>query len=141
MELERAAFLRDKERQQRIEEKREQRNQTNGQALTKQERAARIWAFMYVDQNIASAQYPELSPLGIINQRNRIWKMTRTIPMMKILRIGLKTIKMMDARDKTSSSQTRWTILISSVLMPVGSSIAPSTSLATKINTYDVLYL
>jgi len=49
MELERAAFLRDKERQQRIEEKRDMRNHTNGRTLTKEEREARIWAYMYVE--------------------------------------------------------------------------------------------
>lgn len=49
MELERAAFIRDKERQQRIEAKRQQRmggDPANGQVLTREEREARIWAFM-----------------------------------------------------------------------------------------------
>jgi len=49
MELERAAFIRDKERQQRIEAKKQQRmggNPANGQVLTREEREARIWAFM-----------------------------------------------------------------------------------------------
>jgi hypothetical protein len=72
MELERAAFLRDKERAQRIEEKKGQRNHSNGQVLTKAERAARIWAFMYVNQDITGVQLSELSPPGIIRQRNRI---------------------------------------------------------------------
>ena len=84
-------------------------------------------------RDITTSQYLIL-PLGTINQQNQIWKMTRTIPKTKILQIGLKTIRMMDARDKISSTQTKWTILISSVLMPVESSIAPSTSLAMKIN-------
>lgn len=48
MELERAAFLRDKERQERLEEKKQKRMGTNGQVLTREEREARIWAFMYV---------------------------------------------------------------------------------------------
>jgi len=50
MELERAAFLRDKERQQRVEEKRDMRMGGNGRIFTKEEREARIWAYMYVEQ-------------------------------------------------------------------------------------------
>ena len=48
MELERQAFLQDKERQNRIEEKRKRLGKPiKGEVLTRQEREARIWAFMY----------------------------------------------------------------------------------------------
>lgn len=47
MELERQAFLNDKEREQRIlEKKRKQGIPVNGEVLTRKEREARIWAFM-----------------------------------------------------------------------------------------------
>lgn len=47
MELERQAFLLDKEREQRLlEKKRKQGIPVNGEILTRQEREARIWAFM-----------------------------------------------------------------------------------------------
>lgn len=52
MELERQAFLKDKEREQRVlEKKRRQGIPINGEFLTRQEREARIWAFMYVDSS------------------------------------------------------------------------------------------
>ena len=53
MELERAAFMRDKERQQRIEAKKQRMggNLASGQALTREEQDARIRAFMYVERN------------------------------------------------------------------------------------------
>ena len=48
MELERQAFLQDKERQNRIEEKKKRLGKPiKGEVLTRQEREARIWAFMY----------------------------------------------------------------------------------------------
>ena len=48
MELERQAFLQDKERQSRIEEKKKRLGMPiKGEVLTRQEREARIWAFMY----------------------------------------------------------------------------------------------
>ena len=47
MELERQAFLQDKERQNRIEEKKKRLGKPiKGEVLTRQEREARIWAFM-----------------------------------------------------------------------------------------------
>jgi len=47
MELERQAFLNDKEREQRIlDKKRRQGIPVNGEILTRKEREARIWAFM-----------------------------------------------------------------------------------------------
>ncbi|KAJ3517974.1 hypothetical protein NLJ89_g164 [Agrocybe chaxingu] len=47
MDLERQAFLQDKERQQRLEEKRRRLGKPiKGEVLTRQEREARIWAFM-----------------------------------------------------------------------------------------------
>lgn len=48
MELERQAFLQDRERQNRIEEKKKRLGKPiKGEVLTRQEREARIWAFMY----------------------------------------------------------------------------------------------
>jgi hypothetical protein len=48
MELERQAFLQDRERQSRIEEKKKRLGKPiKGEVLTRQEREARIWAFMY----------------------------------------------------------------------------------------------
>jgi hypothetical protein len=47
MELERQAFIKDKEREERIiEKKRRQGIPVNGEVLTAKEREARIWAFM-----------------------------------------------------------------------------------------------
>jgi len=47
MELERQTFLRDKEREERIrEKKRRQGIPVNGEYYTMKEREARIWAFM-----------------------------------------------------------------------------------------------
>jgi hypothetical protein len=48
MELERQAFLADKEREERIQEKKLKQGilGTNGEHLTMKEREARIWAFM-----------------------------------------------------------------------------------------------
>jgi len=47
MELERQAFLQDRERQNRIEEKKKRLGKPiKGEVLTRQEREARIWAFM-----------------------------------------------------------------------------------------------
>ncbi|KAF9534175.1 hypothetical protein CPB83DRAFT_843817 [Crepidotus variabilis] len=48
MEIERAAFMRDRERQQRIEEKKQLRMAATAvpSTITEQERRARIWAFM-----------------------------------------------------------------------------------------------
>jgi hypothetical protein len=50
MELERAAFLRDKERHQRLEDKKQKRMAATASEhfLTREEREARIWAFMWV---------------------------------------------------------------------------------------------
>ena len=48
MELERQAFVQDRERQTRIEEKKKRLGKPiKGEVLTRQEREARIWAFMY----------------------------------------------------------------------------------------------
>ena len=48
MELERQAFLQDRERQNRIEEKKKRLGKPiEGEVLSRQEREARIWAFMY----------------------------------------------------------------------------------------------
>ena len=48
MELERQAFLQDRERQNRIEEKKKRLGKPiKGEFLTRQEREACIWAFMY----------------------------------------------------------------------------------------------
>ena len=48
MELERQAFLQDRERQNRMEEKKKRLGKPiKGEVLTRQEREARIWAFMY----------------------------------------------------------------------------------------------
>lgn len=48
IELERSAFLRDKERQQRLEDRKQKRMAatTSDQFLTREEREAKIWAFM-----------------------------------------------------------------------------------------------
>lgn len=49
MDLERQAFLQDRERQQRLEDKKRRMGlPVGGEILTKQEREAKIWAFMYV---------------------------------------------------------------------------------------------
>lgn len=49
MELEHRAFLQDRERQNRLEEKKKRLGKPiKGEVLTRQEREARIWAFMYL---------------------------------------------------------------------------------------------
>jgi len=107
IELERQAHLQDKERQERIAEKKKRLGMTTqGEVLTRQEREARIWAYMYVSLTLSPIAAITLY-LGTTNQPILTWKtMMRMTTMTTIHQVGLKMIKMMVARGKTLSTQT-----------------------------------
>lgn len=94
VEIEQRAHIQDKERHQRAMEKKQRQGLvTEGEMLSRQEREARIWAFMSVailgDHHLLSIT------LGIINHPSQTWKTTMKLTPTKTPQTGLTTIRMM----------------------------------------------
>ena len=132
MQLEQEAEALERERRQRAEEKRLRMGKpTPDEVLTRQEREARMWAFMYVPSlpnSTIKLKLIKRSLAGTINAptpRRTMKTKTPTIP-----RLGSKTIRTTAGKVRTSSSPTIPTSM-RSTLISYRSTMGRCTSCAT----------
>ena len=108
MQLEQEAEALERERRQRAEEKRLRMGKpTPDEVLTRQEREARMWAFMYVPSlpnSTIKLKLIKRSLAGTINAPTP--RRTTKMKMPTILRLGSKTIRTTAGKVRTSSSPT-----------------------------------